>query len=115
MSEIQRSELFLTEFKQVNLVPDNISHKEFQYFLVILHAHINATDQYQGKIYPGEILVVEAEESLPGRKKLNEPGLGWQYLSHDRLRIISAMGNHVSMMQEPNITYIANQLRKVLL
>ncbi|CDH31403.1 non-ribosomal peptide synthetase [Xenorhabdus bovienii] len=114
MSEAQRSELFLTEFKRVHLVPDNISNREFQYFLVILRAHIHATDQYQGKIYPGKILVVEAEETLPGRTKLGEPGLGWQPLSYDRLKIINAMGNHVSMMQEPYITHIANQLREVL-
>ncbi|MDE1493025.1 thioesterase domain-containing protein [Xenorhabdus bovienii] len=114
MSEAQRSELFLAEFKRVHLVPDNISNREFQYFLVILRAHIHATDQYQGKIYPGKILVVEAEETLPGRTKLGEPGLGWQPLSYDRLKIINAMGNHVSMIQEPYITHIANQLREVL-
>lgn len=113
MSEAQRSLLFLQEFKRAKLVPDNISATQFQHFLTILQAHIAATDSYQGKEYDGRIVVAEAEEILPDRIAQEiRTGLG---SSGSRgMTIISAPGNHISMMNPPQISHTASQLRKIL-
>lgn len=115
MSEKQRSALFLQEFKRANLVPDNISNAHFQHFLTILQAHISATDGYQGTDYAGNIVVVEAEEILPDRLLQAAPGQSWARLAKGGLTVISASGNHISMMNAPQINPTASQLRKVLL
>ncbi|EQA4238285.1 non-ribosomal peptide synthetase [Serratia marcescens] len=114
MSEAQRSLLFLQEFKRAKLVPDNISATQFQHFLTILQAHIAATDSYQGKEYDGRIVVAEAEEILPDRIAQEIPGLGWARLARGGMTIISAPGNHISMMNPPQISHTASQLRKIL-
>lgn len=114
MSEAQRSALFLKEFKRVNLVPDNISNAHFRHFLTILQAHISATDQYIGAKYAGNILVAEAEDILPDRIRQDEPGLGWQRLTNGTLTVLRSPGDHISMMNMPQINHTADQLRKVL-
>ncbi|WJM83102.1 hypothetical protein [Pectobacterium brasiliense] len=77
MSNAQRTPRFLAEFKRVGLVPESIGPREFQDFINILQAHIYATDAYRGERYSGDVLVVEAEDILPGRIRLPESGLGW--------------------------------------
>ncbi|WAY99008.1 thioesterase domain-containing protein, partial [Serratia marcescens] len=101
-------------FKRAKLVPDNISATQFQHFLTILQAHIAATDSYQGKEYDGRIVVAEAEEILPDRIAQEIPGLGWARLARGGMTIISAPGNHISMMNPPQISHTASQLRKIL-
>lgn len=114
MSETQRSALFLQEFKRANLVPDNISSLHFQHFLTILQAHISATDGYQGAEYTGKIVVAEAEDILADRLRQETPGLGWALLAKGGLTVINAPGNHISMMNTPQISQTASQLCKVL-
>ncbi|WP_108649571.1 non-ribosomal peptide synthetase [Dongshaea marina] len=115
MTESQRSERFLVDFKRAGLVPDNISSDDFRYFLSILRTHIYATDQYHGQRYSGRIFVAEAMEILPGRRELDESGLGWQQFSEQKITIIESPGNHISMMNIPNISSVSRKLKEFLL
>ncbi|WP_172380729.1 non-ribosomal peptide synthetase [Vibrio sp. Vb339] len=114
MSQAERTQVFLTGFRKANLVPDNISAEDFQHFLDILQAHMNATDEYQGQLYSGPIVVAEAEEVLIGRTLLKKPGLGWQAYSEQPLIIVPAKGDHISMMNAPHIGDLAPRLQEVL-
>ncbi|RLM20977.1 non-ribosomal peptide synthetase [Brenneria alni] len=114
MSEEQRTARFLAAFKQAGLVPDAIGLPAFQQFLHILRAHIHATDDYQGAPYAGNLLVVEAEDILPGRRRPPESGLGWRRLTAGKLTVLSTSGDHISMMTMPHIAHIAEQLKKIL-
>ncbi len=115
MSQTQRAQVFLTGFRKANLVPDNIGVKEFQNFLAILQAHMNATDAYLGQRYSGPVFVAEAEEILAGRTRLQESGLGWQMYSEQPLIVLPAKGDHISMMNMPHIADLAERLQEVLL
>ncbi|WP_233983480.1 non-ribosomal peptide synthetase [Pectobacterium versatile] len=114
MSNEQRTARFLTEFKRVGLVPDEIGPQEFQYFINILQSHIYATETYRSEPYPGDLLVVEAEDILPGRIRLPESGLGWHRLTGGCLTVLTASGDHISMMNTPHISRIAEKLKHVL-
>ncbi|QIJ86175.1 amino acid adenylation domain-containing protein [Vibrio coralliilyticus OCN008] len=115
MSQAERTQVFLTGFRKANLVPDNISAEDFQYFLAILQAHMNSTDEYQGQRYSGPVVVAEAEEILTGRTRLKESGLGWQAYSEQPLIVLPAKGDHISMMNAPHIGDLASRLQEGLL
>ncbi|WP_114784261.1 non-ribosomal peptide synthetase [Vibrio tetraodonis] len=115
MSDIERSHVFLDGFRRAQMVPDNISAEDFQYFLTILQAHMTATDQYQGRVYGGQVIVAEAQEILPGRIRLNERGLGWQAFSQQPVSVIPALGDHISMMNAPFVTQLAHGLQETLI
>ncbi|WP_350238319.1 amino acid adenylation domain-containing protein [Pectobacterium colocasium] len=114
MSNEQRTTRFLAEFKRVGLVPDEIGPQEFQDFLNILQSHIYAAETYRSEPYPGNLLVVEAEDILPGRIRLPESGLGWHRLTEGCLTVLAASGDHISMMNAPHISRIAEKLKRVL-
>lgn len=114
MSNEQRTTHFLAEFKRVGLVPDEIGPQEFQGFLKILQSHIYAAETYRSEPYPGNLLVVEAEDILPGRIRLPESGLGWHRLTEGCLTVLTASGDHISMMNTPHISRIAEKLKRVL-
>ncbi|MEQ6966920.1 non-ribosomal peptide synthetase [Pectobacterium polaris] len=114
MSNEQRTTRFLAEFKRVGLVPDEIGPQEFQDFLNILQSHIYAAETYRSEPYPGNLLVVEAEDILPGRIRLPESGLGWHRLTEGCLTVLTASGDHISMMNTPHISRIAEKLKRVL-
>ncbi|WP_113626309.1 non-ribosomal peptide synthetase [Pectobacterium peruviense] len=114
ISNEQRTARFLAEFKRVGLVPESIGLAEFQDFINILQAHIYATEAYRGQPYPGDVLVVEAEDILPGRTRLPESGLGWRRLTAGCLTVLPASGDHISMMNAPHISRIAEQLKNIL-
>ncbi|QRN34843.1 non-ribosomal peptide synthetase [Pectobacterium brasiliense] len=114
MSNEQRTTHFLAEFKRVGLVPDEIGPQEFQDFLNILQSHIYAAETYRSEPYPGNLLVVEAEDILPGRIRLPESGLGWHRLTEGCLTVLAASGDHISMMNTPHISRIAEKLKRVL-
>ncbi|MEQ9877402.1 amino acid adenylation domain-containing protein [Pectobacterium aroidearum] len=114
MSNEQRTTHFLAEFKRVGLVPDEIGPQEFQGFLKILQSHIYAAETYRSEPYPGNLLVVEAEDILPGRIRLPESGLGWHRLTGGCLTVLTASGDHISMMNTPHISRIAEKLKRVL-
>lgn len=115
MSEVERTQLFMQEFRRAGLVPSSLSFAHFRHFLVILWAHISASDRYIGMPYAGDIVVAEAEEALPGRIMLPVPGLGWQQLSEKPVTLLTAQGNHITMMNEPFISELIQRVKKVLL
>ncbi|UUE35696.1 amino acid adenylation domain-containing protein [Pectobacterium aroidearum] len=114
MSEEQRTAQFLAEFKRAGVVPDSVQLAGFQHFLHILQAHIHATDAYNSHPYPGNLLVVEAEDILPGRTRLGESGLGWRRFTAGCLTVLTTPGNHISMMAAPHVSRIATQLKSIL-
>lgn len=72
----------------MGLVPESIGPGEFQDFINILQTHIYATDAYRGERYSGDVLIVEAEDTLPGRIRLPESGLGWRRLTSGCLTVL---------------------------
>lgn len=114
LNDRQRSQLFFDEFKRAGLVPETLPLDDFAHFIRILQTQIEAKERYSGGIYPGELIVAEAEEILKGRFKLAEKGLGWQAFSQQPLYHISAKGDHLSMMNQPNIGSLAQKLSQVL-
>lgn len=111
MTEIERSALFLRYFKQAGLVPESVTSEQFTSFLQILMDHIAASDQYELDHYPGNIIVAEAEQLLPGRYHLDQPGLGWQRLTPKALKVVKVDATHISMMKEEVLTSLTAELR----
>ncbi|MCL1123237.1 non-ribosomal peptide synthetase [Shewanella surugensis] len=114
LDERQRTGLFLSEFKRAGLVPDRLTLDDFAQFIKILQTHIEASEGYSGAVYAGDIIVVEAKEVLKGRMKLDREGLGWQDFSTRPLCHLSVEGDHLSMLNAPNINGLAKGLLQVL-
>ncbi|WP_339386798.1 amino acid adenylation domain-containing protein [Vibrio caribbeanicus] len=114
MTPMERSALFLSAFQKSHLVPDNITAQDFQYFLAILQAHLHATDRYQGRIYRGKVIVVEAQDILQGRIKQAQAGLGWQHYTQKPVSLFTTQGDHISIMTPPFVSGLAKQLKEVI-
>ncbi|WP_298775406.1 amino acid adenylation domain-containing protein [uncultured Shewanella sp.] len=111
----QRSRVFFDEFKRAGLVPQSVSEEDFAYFIRILQTHIDATEQYSGAMYAGEIIVVEAKTVLKGRITLSHKGLGWQAFTQQPLCHLWAKGDHLSILNPPYIGSLAQKLLQVLI
>ncbi|MBT0728727.1 non-ribosomal peptide synthetase [Rosenbergiella nectarea] len=114
LEDSARTALFFNAFRQAGLVPEALSLDEFNAFLSILQAHILASDAYCLDHYAGDIYVVEAEELLEGRFRQAEPGLGWQRLAPHSTQVITAPGNHLTMMERQRLTVLGQRLWQVI-
>ena len=114
LNDTEQTALFLRAFRNANLVPENLSQQDFSSFLKILQAHIFASDHYSLEEYGGKIYVAEAEELLEGRYKQTESGLGWCQLSPGMTQVITAPGNHLTMMENQRLIVLSRRLWQVI-
>jgi thioesterase domain-containing protein len=70
--------------------------------------HLAGT-QYSPKAYTGDITLFRAsEKSLRG---VNDSYAGWRELAGGKLEVVEIPGGHVSMLSEPQVAVLAEQLK----
>ncbi|MEI6574595.1 MAG: amino acid adenylation domain-containing protein [Bacteroidota bacterium] len=115
-SEIQ-SEVFLTAFKSVNLVPPDISLQDFHGYLELMIHHNEITSRCRPGTYEGKTMLIRADDSLPMFDNqlpmaIRTADLGWERLIEGNFTIENIPGNHVSIMAQPHVKNLALALMK---
>lgn len=118
LSDLERSMLFLKKFKQYNLVPKNIVLSDFTGFLdnMLFHNKISLT--HTPSKYNGKVIIIRAESPM-----INDDGVYYDINPTDDLRwgefaksiiVITAPGNHASIIRSPNVEIMIHRLQKAL-
>jgi amino acid adenylation domain-containing protein len=71
-----------------------------------------ADRDYVPQVYPGRMTLFRAMEQLPEWE--HDPQLGWEDLATGGLVIHDVPGNHLTLIQEPNVRALAEQLNACL-
>ena len=79
--------------------------------LRIVYAHIQATYHYVPQPYPNRITLFRAVEQPDSTGQA--PNLGWDALAKD-IQLHQVPGNHLSLLKQPHVQTLAEQLRQSL-
>jgi len=72
----------------------------------------DAENSYQLRVYPDRILLFRAGEK--GLRGLEDPGDGWQKYAAGGLEVHELDGDHGNILNEPNVRFLATELRLCL-
>ncbi|MFY0629130.1 MAG: amino acid adenylation domain-containing protein [Flavobacteriaceae bacterium] len=102
LTEAERTNLFLQEFKKYNLTAEGVLAKEFQLFLDRMIVDNDMTLDYRTEAYKGPVLLVKAEDSTFVMDKVeNNDCYGWSNYAENGLEIKNVPGNHITIMKQP--------------
>ena len=87
--------------------------------LSVRHIYLAAKALYQPRtLHTGRVAVMRAEEGGdpddPDINLLQDSSLGWGRVVAGRLDALQVQGGHSSMLQEPNVNYLAKQISDLL-
>ena len=72
----------------------------------------DAENSYKLGVYPNRILLFRASEK--GLRGLEDPGDGWQKYAAGGLEVHELDGDHGNILNEPNVRFLATELRHCL-
>jgi len=108
----QRLKYVLRKAKRAKIVPRYIRFKDFRQLVLINRVQAVAWSNYKPKEYPGRITLFRSEESVAEAR--GRPDLGWGELAKGGVEIHDVPGDHISMLQEPNVQVLARRLYESL-
>ncbi len=75
-----------------------------------------ASRSYVAKPYPGRVTVFRAieQDKTTGVGYYRDAGLGWGELAAEGVEIYAVPGSHLSMVQEPNVEVLAQEMKALL-
>ncbi|MBI1877085.1 MAG: AMP-binding protein, partial [Chloroflexi bacterium] len=86
--------------------------------LQVFRANVRAMWRYAPQLYPERIVLFKASESSAaeqsGQRDAHDPSLGWSQLSTEPVEVHLVPGNHYSMLTEPHVHVLAEQLQVYL-
>ncbi|MEM7322494.1 MAG: AMP-binding protein [Actinomycetota bacterium] len=78
-----------------------------------IEENVSAQSAYVFDPYPGDLLVVKAGDDPFAAMQL-AAGMGWSSVACGSLTVAEAPGGHLSMMEPPNVTTVADAFREAL-
>ena len=106
VSEKSDIQYFMELAKNANI----ISPERKTQLLQIIKANMKAMCNYKPQSHAGKIVLLSANKPAQGIDKY----LGWQNLAKDGVEVHSFPGDHYDLMQEPNVSLIAEKLESYL-
>jgi thioesterase domain-containing protein len=85
---------------------------QFQHFVNMLKTHTEAWRNYDVGSYAGQVTLFRAED--PSEHTPSEPDFGWGAYALGGTTIIDVPGDHLSMMHDPHVAALADQLQHCL-
>ncbi|HEX5603001.1 MAG TPA: thioesterase domain-containing protein, partial [Pyrinomonadaceae bacterium] len=112
------------EAKSAELIPSDMTLVEFRKMFDLFKINANTTRSYQPGEFFGRIALFNAEADEQHYLFSNDPGYyesqeihgkdplkGWGDLATEGVEVYVVPGDHFSMMREPNVSVLAEQLR----
>ncbi|MEI7982387.1 MAG: hypothetical protein WCI71_12100, partial [Bacteroidota bacterium] len=108
----EQSEIFLKEFKSVNLVPPDMSINDFHGYLELMIHHNEITSACSPGSFDGKTVLIRAMDALPsldGKSAISvrTADLDWGRWIKKDLEIANIPGNHVTIIAQPCVKEIA--------
>jgi amino acid adenylation domain-containing protein len=111
LTDTDRSTLFLQEFKESNLVPEDLKPEEFHGFLDVMLYHNEITIKYQTETYNGPVLLIRAADSTFADDATTITNdYGWINYVPETLSVIEVQGNHITIIRKPNVENVGKQI-----
>ncbi|MFN6010474.1 MAG: non-ribosomal peptide synthetase [Microcystis sp.] len=112
----------LNFFKLANMLPPNAETRQLEKIVQAYKTSCLCLIDYLPKqIYPGKITIIRAGEELaddPNKDLIagdcEDSSLGWSEFSTEPVEIHFVLGNHVSIMVEPHVQILAEELKVCL-
>ncbi len=101
---------FLEQAKITNFLPPDIGKQQLDYLVQVFKSNIQAMLNYVPQVYPHRIILFRSSNI----GELNNPTLGWNELSSQPVEIISAPGEHYTMLSLPHVQFLKEQLKLYL-
>jgi amino acid adenylation domain-containing protein/non-ribosomal peptide synthase protein (TIGR01720 family) len=109
---------FLKKLKQVDFVSPDAEVSLIRGFLAVHKASSRASQNYvsQAKLYPGPMILFLAHDVAPGdfraedRRLRDDATLGWRQLVSGTIETHMVPGDHISMLNHPNVQALALEL-----
>ncbi len=106
-------------FKMINMLPPNAETTQLKNMLQSYKANSLALIDYVPQhIYPAQITLLRASEALGENyvrklppEMLQDSALGWNAFSCEPVNVYFLPGNHVTMMAEPHVQFLAERLK----
>jgi amino acid adenylation domain-containing protein len=113
----EQSEVFLTAFKSVNLVPPDMRIDDFHGYLELMIHHNEITSSCRPGSFDGKTLLIRAVDTLPplddhSKIPFRTADLDWGRWIRKDLSIVNIPGNHVSIIAQPYVKDLACALMK---
>jgi amino acid adenylation domain-containing protein len=123
LNELNRAEqldFVLAEMKNKDLAPPDVDVSYLREFLQVAESNLRAKWNYVPADYSGRIILFRSQELIPGfeedqdHESYPEPAWGWGQLSAEPVVVHSIPGNHVTMLNRPNVLVLARVLKEYL-
>ncbi|MCU7495890.1 MAG: amino acid adenylation domain-containing protein [Ignavibacteria bacterium] len=112
MGEQERFTYAFKMAKKNGMIPFYVRLSEFSFYIHILKTMQQAWRKYKIKTYPGQITLFRSEESKA------DPALAadmcWGQFTSKPVNVIDVPGNHISMMQPPDVKVLAGKLNSLI-
>jgi thioesterase domain-containing protein len=112
LTEDEQFRFVLRKAKKLGLFPFFIRLQDFRQYILTNKAQTGAWRRYQIKSFPGRITLVRAREGDGDHTSLAD--FGWGPFAQAGVEVLEVPGDHISMMQQPNVRVLAQSLSDCL-
>ncbi|MBI5649976.1 MAG: amino acid adenylation domain-containing protein [Chloroflexi bacterium] len=98
--------------RQADWLYPEVTLEQFSHFVRVLRTHLDAFRNYQPQRYDGKVTLFRAAERPADDPPT--PDLGWGELANAGVEIHDVPGDHLSMIHEPHVQILAEQLAQCL-
>ncbi len=114
MTPEEHLEYFLRRAAQAGIVLGNVDPALGNHVFEVFKSNLKAMMDYRPQPYPGKATLLFAEEKPQFIEVARDPFLGWGAYVQGGLDVVRIPGDHVHMLQEPNVEIVAARLRERL-
>jgi thioesterase domain-containing protein len=114
MAPEQHLEYFMHRAAQAGIVLGNMDPGLGGHVFEVFKSNLKAMMDYRPQPYPGKVTLLFAEEKPQSIDVARDPQLGWGIYSQGGVEVIRIPGDHVHMVQEPNVRVVAERIRQCI-
>jgi len=106
----ERLTILLEHLKRAKIVPLDMELPQVRRLFQVFRCNTLALRRYTPRMYTGSIALFQAGDQLSG-EPVSAKESGWRALAGGGLTVHTLPGNHYTLLREPNITLLAEQLQ----
>jgi amino acid adenylation domain-containing protein len=115
LDPLEQLNYFKQQLQMVNLLPPDVGIKQLQGIMQVFKTNDRSASVYMPQaVYPAQITYFQASEidavNNANSEILDEAELGWNKFSSQPLDIHLVPGDHITMLNEPHVQVLAQQL-----
>jgi amino acid adenylation domain-containing protein len=107
----ERLTWILQEAQRVQVIPGDVELPQVRRLFHVFKYNVQAVRQYVPRAYAGPVVLFKAQE----QRGDFEPDLGWRAVTAGELAVQTVPGDHYTLVREPHVAALAEQLAHRLL